>query len=202
MFEIVEKVVYINLEDRVDRKKQIERELLKHFPSEKIVRFNAIKDQNGGIGCTRSHIAVLEMAIKENWNNVLVVEDDAIWSNFYTSYPIFEKLSKQSFDVIVLGVANAQCDESTFKLFYGQTTTAYLINKSYYQTLLENFKTGLGHLISTGDRGQFATDQYWKQLQSKDNWYCVAPSLMIQKHVFLILKEDMLIMLAILYKKL
>jgi len=27
----------------------------------------------------------------------------------------------------------------------------------------------------------YAIDQYWKHLQAKDKWYCVVPSLMIQR---------------------
>jgi glycosyl transferase family 25 len=43
MFETVEKVVYINLAHRTDRRAQIEEELRKVFPDEKIVRFEAVR---------------------------------------------------------------------------------------------------------------------------------------------------------------
>jgi glycosyl transferase family 25 len=183
MFEFIEKVIYINLEHRTDRKSQIESELQKYFPVEKIQRFNAIQHHHGGIGCTMSHIAVLEMAIENNWKNCLIIEDDAVWSNFPTSYSILEKLVNNSFDVITLGIAHARYTPE-FKLLSGQTTTAYLIQQKYYKTLLDNFKEGLEQFLKTGNYGIYALDQYWKKLQGKDNWYCVIPSLMVQKPSF------------------
>jgi glycosyl transferase family 25 len=183
MFDFVEKVVYINLEHRTDRKEQIESELQKYFPVEKIERFHAIKHSRGAIGCTMSHIAVLEMAIENNWKNCLILEDDAVWSNFSTSYPILEKLSKNSFDVITLGIAHAKYTPE-FKLLSGQTATAYLVQQNYYKTLLGNFKEGLEQFLKTGNYPTYALDQYWKKPQAKDNWYCVIPSLMVQKPSF------------------
>ena len=180
MFEFVDKVIYINLEHRTDRKEQIELELQKYFPFEKIQRFNAIKHQRGGIGCTQSHIAVLELAIKENWSNCLIVEDDAIWSNFDKGYSLLEQLIQKPHDVITLGITHAGYTPE-FKLLSGQTTTAYIVQQHYYSALLNNFKEGLQGFLSSGDYGTYALDQYWKRLQQKDNWYCVILSLMIQR---------------------
>ena len=148
MFKFIDKVVYINLEHRTDRKEQIESELHKYFPSEKIQRFNAIKHQHGGIGCTQSHIAILEMAIKENWNNVLIVEDDAIWSKFDQGYAKLQELIKKPYDVITLGTVYAKYTPE-FKLLSGQTTTAYVVQQHYYSVLLQNFKEGLHGFLST-----------------------------------------------------
>ena len=77
----IEKVVYINLERRADRKVQVESELSIFLP-EKIVRFAAIEDNPGCIGCSKSHVAVLKMAIQHQWRNVLIVEDDLLFQNF------------------------------------------------------------------------------------------------------------------------
>lgn len=183
MFEFIEKVIYINLEHRTDRKQQIESQLEKYFPLDKIKRFNAIKHTNGGIGCTLSHIAILEMAIKEGWSNYLVVEDDAMWNNFEQGYMLLEKLIKKQYDVITLGIAFAKYT-SDFKLISGQTTTAYIVQNSYYTKLLSNFKEGLDNFLKTNIYSKFAIDQYWKQLQANNNWYCVIPSMMIQNASF------------------
>jgi len=182
MFEFIEKIIYINLEHRTDRKQQIE-DVLKIFPSEKVIRFNAIKQQPGFIGCTQSHIAVLEMAQKEGWKNCLILEDDAIWSNFDNGCVLLEQLVQKPFDVITLGIAHAKYT-SEYKLISGQTATAYLVQQHYYQTLLTNFKESLQGLISTGKYGVYALDQHWKKLQPTDNWYSVIPSLMIQRQSF------------------
>ncbi len=184
MFEFVDKVIYINLEHRTDRKEQIELELQKYFSSEKIQRFNAIKHQRGNIGCTQSHIAVLEMAIKENWNNVLIVEDDAIWSNFNKGYDILQSLIKNNYDVIQLGSTYTQYDKNTYKTTKAWTTTAYIVQQNYYSTLLENFKEGLNFLTQTGIGPRFAIDVYMGILQKRDNWYAIVPSLMIQRESY------------------
>jgi glycosyl transferase family 25 len=181
MFEFIEKVIFINLEYRLDRKSQIESELFKYFPPEKIVRFNAIKFSNGAIGCTKSHISVLEMAIKEGWKNYLVVEDDAMWSNFEKGYSILECLIKNSFDVIQLGSTYTEYDKETYKSSKAYTTTAYIVNSHYYETLLSNFKDGLNLFIENGISSSFAIDAYMERLQRRDNWYVIVPSLMIQR---------------------
>lgn len=180
MFEFIDKVLYINLEYRTDRKEQIESELQKYFPSEKIQRFNAIKHQHGGIGCTQSHIAILEMAIQNNWSNYLVVEDDAIWSNFDKGYEKLQQLIQKSYDVIMLGSVYAKYD-ANFKVFSAQTGTSYIVQQKYYSVLLQNFKEGLSGFLSTGNYPTYALDQYWKRIQPRDNWYCIIPSLMIQR---------------------
>jgi len=180
MFEFIEKVVYINLEHRTDRRQEIESEL-SIFPSEKIQRFNAIKENFGALGCTKSHIAVLEMAILEGWSNYLVIEDDGMWSNFDTSYPILESLSKNPYDVIVLGAVVPVYDKLTYKLQKSQTTTSFLVNKHYYKTLLQNFKDGAHGLTLTKLPPMYALDMYWQRIQARDNWYLVAPSLVVQR---------------------
>jgi glycosyl transferase family 25 len=183
MFEFVEHVVYINLDHRTDRRIQIESELTQKFPVEKIQRFSAIRHDHGGIGCTRSHIAVLEMAIEKGWKNYLVVEDDAIFSNFAKSYPLLEKLVEKQFDVITLGTSHAKYTPE-FKLISGQSGTAYIVQNHYYQTLLDNFRDSLNGFLLTGNYPMYALDQYWKRIQPRDNWYCVIPSLMIQRPSF------------------
>jgi hypothetical protein len=68
-WDFIEKLIYINLEERKDRRDTIE-EVLKVIPSKKIIRFNAIKEKNGHIGASKSHIECIKMAIKNNWHGV------------------------------------------------------------------------------------------------------------------------------------
>jgi len=181
MFEFIEKVIYINLPHRIDRKLEIEAELSKYFSPEKIERFDAIFNPRGNIGCTQSHIAVLELAIRNNWSNYLVVEDDAIFSNFDVGYPILNSLVTNDFDVIQLGSTYTKYDKQTYKTSKAWTTTAYIVQKKYYNVLLNNFKEGLHYLMQTNIGQRFAIDVYMGILQQKDNWYVVVPSLMIQR---------------------
>jgi glycosyl transferase family 25 len=67
--------IYINLEHRKDRNESTLKELSKiniHNPE----RFNAVKTENGAIGCSLSHIKCLEIAIKNNYQYIMICEDD------------------------------------------------------------------------------------------------------------------------------
>jgi glycosyl transferase family 25 len=179
----IDKIVYINLPHRTDRKFQIEKEL-DVFPKNKIVRFPGIYNkQHGGIGCTQSHIEVLLMAIKNNWKNYIVIEDDAVWNNIKGTFILNELLQKQ-YDVILLGHINAKYNSDTYKVTYATTTTSYLVSNHYYATLLQNFIEGLSLFKHTNIYEKYAIDQYWLSLMKKDNWYCIAPSLFIQRPNF------------------
>jgi len=191
-WDFIEKAVYINLDHRKDRRQEIEKEMKGRIPSNKVIRLSAIKDNPGSIGCTRSHIKVIEMAIQNNWKNVLVIEDDAMFHKYDTGYDTLEWIFDEhpDFDVITLGNVKADFDKSTLKLRSGQTTTAYIVNKHYYQKLLENFKYGLSQLLKVRHLSdqerlpysqKYCIDIYWKNLQKTDNWYIVNPALMIQR---------------------
>ena len=179
----IEKVIYINLDHRTDRKEQVELELLKVFPIEKIVRFNAIYEpMKGHLGCSKSHIGALELAIKNNWKNVLIVEDDMIFvkDKFKYGTQILRLLFNKNPDVIVLGAHTVSYNKNTFKLNNCLTTTAYLVFNHYYQTLLSNFKESALMLEKTYQIIPYAIDRYWTNLQEKDNWYIIYPYLCIQ----------------------
>jgi glycosyl transferase family 25 len=215
MFKAVDKVVYINLDSRKDRRAEIERELLRAFPAAKIQRFPAIRvddwpvvpprrivprvthtlisRRKGHIGCTKSHIAVLEKALAEGWANVLIVEDDLEWTNYEAGAQRFNFLLKAPYDVIVLGGSHAHYHNGTGRLQSSQTTTGYIVAAHYYATLLTNLKEGLRNL-EAGALGinpavdsvnqKFAIDQYWKRLQERDNWYIVQPPFVRQRPSF------------------
>jgi glycosyl transferase family 25 len=180
-FEFVNKIVYINLEHRVDRKEHIEAKLLQYVNTDKIIRFNAVKHKNGAVGCGLSHIAVLEMAIAENWDNVFIAEDDLTWTDeFINGYDILEKIIRNNYDTIVLGGTFIKSYKNSFKLISCNCALAYIVNKSYYQTLITCFKNAVEGLIQTSEEPIYAIDQAWKTLQNQDNWYIIKPNMCIQ----------------------
>lgn len=179
----IEMVVYINLRYRIDRKRKVEEELRKVFPPEKIVRFNAIQHEKGGIGCSMSHIGALELAISKKWKNVLIVEDDLQWMKFKQCLKVFERLVKTPHDVIVLSGHGAIYNPVTYKLESCFGRTAYLVEEHYYQTLLDNFKTGLD-LLNVEFTHDYRGDRFWNRIQKRDNWYIVMPALCIQAPSF------------------
>jgi glycosyl transferase family 25 len=179
----IEKIIYINLEDRVDRKDLLLKEL-SVIPDidNKLIRFNAIKDKkHGAIGCSKSHIKCLEMAIENNWKNVLIIEDDIILYNYKNSINLLNELILKPYDVILLGGTFINFDTNTYKLYSGKAASSYLVSSHYYNILLENFKEGLHKLERTMILESYCIDVYWNELQRKNNWYIVNPALMIQR---------------------
>ena len=77
--ERIDGVIYINLENREDRKKLIldEMELMK-IPEDKINKVSGIYiPKNGHKGCVQAHLLALRIAKMNNWSNTLILEDDA-----------------------------------------------------------------------------------------------------------------------------
>lgn len=102
-------------------------EELKIFPSEKVVRLEAIKTSPGCIGCYKSHRAALQMAMDHRWPNVLIVEDDLQFVN-QNNFHQLDVLMSQKYDVILLGATFAKRDPATNRVRNAQTATAYVVN--------------------------------------------------------------------------
>ena len=71
----IKNVIYINLESRPDRKEHVEKQL-STIGLQKIQRFNAVRMTNGALGCSLSHLKCLQIAKANNWDHVLICEDD------------------------------------------------------------------------------------------------------------------------------
>jgi len=181
MFEYIEKVIYINLEHRKDRREHIEK-MLSVFPPEKVYRLSAVYEPGRGhLGCSKSHALAMKLAIDSGWKNCLIVEDDAIWNKFESGTEVLEKLSKNDFDVIMLGGTAVEYDEPTNKLFKCHCSTAYLINQHYYSTLLSVFEESISILEKDYNPNRIgALDSMWNSAQARDNWYIIIPCLMSQ----------------------
>lgn len=178
MWEFIEKVVYINLASRPDRNEHMKK--MTEIFGDKVIRFDAIKQTPGYLGCAQSHMYVLELAIQENWKNVLILEDDAEWNQFEFNYKRLESLATQTYDVLLLGGVAVHKDH-TQRVYSSQTATSYLIQNHYYRTLLANFRQAYDGLKNEG-YGRFAIDQHWKQLQKIDTWYIISdPCLVYQR---------------------
>jgi glycosyl transferase, family 25 len=178
MWEFVEKVVYINLAKRKDRREHMEKITLMF--ADKVSRFEAIENTTSGyLGCTQSHIEVLKLALKNNWKNVLILEDDIEFHNILDGYRTLQQLVTNDYDVIMLG---GTCVHSIGnKVLSAQCASSYFVNSHYYATLIANLEEGYELLKQTNDPTRFANDQYWKHLQRRDNWLILQPCLLYQK---------------------
>ena len=176
----IDKVIYINLEEAVERNNSIIKYLKEYFHEDKIIRLNAIKNKYKG--ATQSHIECLTIAIKSNLKNVLIMEDDAVLinKNFYN----FEKIIKNNFDVIHLGAGFPLYNPFTYKLYSCYSGTAYVVNNKYFFKLREHYIEGLekinNALIRKVKHNDYIFDSYWRTLQIKDNWKIIYPPIFIQ----------------------
>lgn len=182
------KVMYINLNHRTDRNSQVQAELKKVFPEDKIIKQQAVyTPYMSGIGCAHSHINCIQYAISNNFDNILIVEDDFMFT--LPSENVEEKINHlyestnnfQNFDICLFShnlLKSEKIDEHISRIYDAQTTSCYLLNKKFYTTLLKNFQEAKA-LLSANTRmyDKYAIDQYWKKLMSNYVFIGFTPAL-------------------------
>jgi hypothetical protein len=182
-------VTYINLDKDNERRKHIEEQLKLVFDNTEIVRFSAIPHIHGLIGCGKGHIQCIKNFINSKADYGFIFEDDFEIINRDTYiYKINSFLSLNlNWDVLIIGGNNFRpfdiINNDVIKIKNCQTTTSYIVKKSYYDTLINNFKTGLNNL-NKANNSCFCIDMFWKQLQHRDNWYYLTPTQIVQKRSF------------------
>ena len=183
----IKNIFYINLEHRTDRKEHIESQL-KSVGLTQFERFNAVKLANGRIGCSMSHLRCLQTAKDRNYEHLLICEDDTTFLNPALFINQINTLLKKNhkWDVLLLSGNNIPpyqpIDETCIRVSHCQTTTCYLVNGHYIDTLIHNYKEGIQHLMREPENHrQYAIDMYWIQLQKRDMWLLLVPLSIIQR---------------------
>jgi glycosyl transferase family 25 len=155
-----------------------------------VARFSAIRDDNNGaIGCTKSHIECIQIAKNIGWDHVLIFEDDALFIHpevLVHQVSSFLSRFRDEWDVVLLGGNNMKeysiTNEYSVKVSWCQTTTGYLVKSNYYDTLINNFKNSVEKLIKQPQNHHlYAVDQYWTKLQYIDNWFLITPVTVVQR---------------------
>jgi hypothetical protein len=73
-------------------------------------------------------------------------------------------------------------DDTCIRVSHCQTTTGYIVKNTYYDTLMENIKSGIEKLMKNPTNAfSYAIDKYWIQLQKRDVWYLLAPIIAVQR---------------------
>ena len=183
----VNRILYINLKHRVDRKEHVEKQL-KTVGFSSFERFDAIKMKFGVLGCSLSHLKCLAIAKQNNWSHVLICEDDIE----FLDPELFKKQlngflsTVKSWDVILLAGNNikeyTKPNEYSIKVSWCQTTTGYLVKREYYDKLFNNIKFSVEKLMKEPQNHHiYAIDQYWTKLQYTDNWFLITPPTVVQR---------------------
>jgi glycosyl transferase family 25 len=174
--EFIDKIFYINLDKRQDRRREIETELEKmQFPLDKIERFCAI--ECGQIGCIESHLSIIRLAKERNYKNILILEDDF---QFIVDRLTFDvELGKffdkgLSFYVLMLAhlcYGSNYFDEQVSVGTNCQDGSGYIVNKSAFDGLIHWLSLASEMLLKTGAHWLYMNDQIWKNMQGEDRWF-------------------------------
>jgi GR25 family glycosyltransferase involved in LPS biosynthesis len=184
--ELFKHTLFINLEQREDRLKHAKEEFKKMGINAQ--RFNAVKLASGAVGCTMSHIKCLELAKERNYDQVFICEDDITFTNpelLKKNLRKFYENKEIQWDVLIIG-GNAvppyiNIDNYCVRILNCQTTTGYVVKKSFYDTLISNMKEGVTKLMKEpNNKRMYAIDMYWKPLQMQNFWYMITPPTVTQ----------------------
>jgi GR25 family glycosyltransferase involved in LPS biosynthesis len=185
----IDKVFYINLESRTDRRAEIEEELKTQFLYEGAERFVGITGaacgipEGGGIyGCTMSHIYLFRRMIINGWDTMMVIEDDAkvLSTRKEIDKYINSFLDDEKGDILCIGnscgVFERKYNDLLDRCFNTQTSSCYVLKKKFVKTLLDCYfidpsesmtlmadGTNLGHRIG-------GIDSAWLPLQ-RDHYF-------------------------------
>ena len=153
IIEYFDRSFVINLIDRVDRRRQVEREFKRiglRIPNDKVEIFSAVRPtERGGFvdistkGCFSSHRDVLELARHKRLRNVLVFEDDVAFRRVGVSYQkrLLRQLSGENWDLLFFGFSPQLSAQPTKPLIRWdgeiRGTHCYAVNGPFLDTMIE-----------------------------------------------------------------
>jgi len=165
-------VLYINLEERKDRKTHIEN-LLRNLGMKNVMRVPAIKHEKGFLGCTMSHILATSIAKKRNYPAVCIIEDDMSLTTdkeqLVSNYNYFKEQNLPK-DILFLGGNVIQAhpiNSKILKLEKVCSSVAYIIYQPFYDIWIQNLKDSI--------KKNLPLDVYWQNLILQSNAYIVLP---------------------------
>lgn len=193
----IDGIIFINLEHRKDRYEHTMKQFhLLNFDINKIFHLKAtyIKT-NGAKGCSHSHMRAIKLAIQQNWNNVMIMEDDFVFKisplQFYQHlYDITNK--NNNWDLIMpywlINKKNnrtTKIDDNCLKITCGlgaYTTLCYFVNNKFFNKLYNNFIESYTNqnIDSSKSDNKYAVDRNWFKLQKRNNWFLIDPPVLYQ----------------------
>ena len=183
---MIDKIYYINLDHRTDRREHIENMLDEVGLMNISNRIPATFNENGVVGCVSSHINTLELFIESGLDSCLIIEDDLTITNKEKFVDNINSIFTNNVDFDVIQISGnhmmiLDCEYNFLKRVHdSQTTSGYIISKEFAPILLSNFKESLSLILQYGKRHEYCLDIYWKHLQPISKWYCFRNSLGIQ----------------------
>lgn len=175
----------INLDARVDKWDICLKEFKKHNLS--VERFTAIDGKNiinttnlmpGEWGLLQTHISIINDAKKNNYKNILILEDDVEFMDNLNE--IFNNIKNQIPDdwvMLYLGGnhvgGSLQISENVFKIFHTFTTHAFSINSELFDLIINGLP-----------KYKKAVDVFYAELHSLFPSYVIRPHLAWQRESY------------------
>ncbi len=189
---LVDQIYFINLKKRPERKVHIMGQLQKMaITKNQVTPITAVNlPSNPQIGCALSHMKALSDAAHQDYDSILILEDDF---TFRVDRLVFQDRLKSlyqyhpNWDVCLLSSVNYKGNKTRCpcldRVVKADTTAGYLVRKSAISLLFNVF------LQCTRPRPEFcanqaAIDVAWQTLQPKLNWYIFNPHLGYQTEKF------------------
>lgn len=199
----IDKIYIINLKERTDRKEHILKELnkfniknyeiieaikptieevnlwsnkycdyvMKDIPFERRERYKI-----GCLGCLKSHLFIYNEMIKNNYNNILILEDDCIIKDDINKYKNnINYCIQNNYGLFYLGGTHSKnpikINDNFYKCEKTHTTHSYMISKDCAKYIIDNI-----------NNYEKEIDVYLSEIiQKKFNCYCLYPSIFSQK---------------------
>lgn len=188
-FDKIDMIYYINLDKRTDRKADILSELHKmNINPNKIKRISGVITKMGCLGCSQAHLNCLKDFKLNNYQTCLIIEDDFIFKhNKQKTYELLFNFwdSNTMWDVVMFSgniIKYQQEKPNLYKVNDGQTTSGYMVNKHFVDTLINNYTIGIQELSKYNKpQHNYCLDIHWKKLQPSSKWYIIYPKLGYQR---------------------
>ncbi len=143
--DFFDKVYCINLDERVDRWGDVQQEF-KKLNIDNVIRFSAVKNNDGALGCRDSHLGVIKDAKEKGYDKILVFEDDisVLTENINRIESTLTDLGSISWELFYLGATvepnigklTPFGDGNLVKTNFAYTTHAYGIHSSIFDLVL------------------------------------------------------------------
>tara|TARA_R100001163_G_scaffold63656_1_gene56063 strand:+ start:94 stop:792 length:699 start_codon:yes stop_codon:yes gene_type:complete len=200
-FEYFDKVFVINLDIRKDRLKRRYEFFESQGISDLVERYAATRPNEkeyqdyiadgkinihtgkpisiGEYGCISSHLNIIKMAKKNNWESVLVLEDDVEFINTTFIDDAVEQLKSKEWNLFYLG-------SNTHEPLQKESNNLLRLKKGYATHALAYHKRFYDQIINAFDKKEINVIDVWlaENAQDKLNCYCSYPITAIQENDF------------------
>jgi glycosyl transferase family 25 len=154
--EKIDAFIFINLEKRPDRRREVLQELQKlGVPDNKIFRINAVQGSDACpaySACTKSHLLAVKLAIDKSFNRVCILEDDFILhispTEFNRSVGRAFTILGKNFDLLYLSMTPHVIKvhpkmSNLHKITSSLGTGAMIMNKSFLKKMKSIYEEAL-----------------------------------------------------------